>query len=63
MIDSYLFKSLFATIIIYLVFLSSLVTFVLFTGILGAFIIFIIIMALLIYFYGGCAKIAKFLDK
>ena len=52
MIDGLYMKSLFSTLIVYLVFVGLLVTFAAITGIYGVFLIFLVIVLLICYFYG-----------
>lgn len=55
--DSYFYKSLAATLLIYAVLLSAFVGFVLAAGIAGMFIIALIVIYFLCYFYGVLEKI------
>jgi|GEM_PF-2996839 hypothetical protein len=57
MIDGLYLKSLFATLIAYLVFVVLLVTFVAISGIYGVFLIFLVIVLLMCYFYGCFRRI------
>ncbi|OHB36383.1 MAG: hypothetical protein A2099_06790 [Planctomycetes bacterium GWF2_39_10] len=55
--DSYFTKSLFSTLLCYLVLSSILMIFVVVTGIVGALFIFMMVVLLLVYFYGGFKKL------
>ena len=55
--DSYFIKSLFSTLLCYLVLSSILMIFVVVTGIVGALFIFMMVVLLLVYFYGGFKKL------
>ena len=57
MIDGLYMKSLFSTLVVYLVFVGLLVIFVSVTGIYGVFLIFLIIVLLICYFYGCFGRI------
>jgi hypothetical protein len=51
--DSYFYKSLFSTLLVYLVLMTTLIAFVVITGITGIFLIMLGVVLLLAYFYGG----------
>jgi fatty acid desaturase len=55
--DSYFYKSLAATLLIYSVIMCALVGFVLAYGVTGVFIIALIVIYFLCYFYGVFGKI------
>jgi len=57
--DSYFYKSLFSTLLIYLILITVLTAFVAVTGIKGVFIIISGVVLLLVYFHGGF----KFLQR
>jgi len=58
--DSYFYKSLTATLFIYIVLLCTVIGFILATGMTGAGIIVIVILCSLCYFYEVPDKIQKF---
>lgn len=58
--DSYFYKSLAATLIVYTAILSAFVAFVLAAGAAGVFIIAIIVIYFLCYFYGVFGKIKNY---
>ena len=57
--DSYFYKSLIATMAVYIVLLAGLVGFVLAAGLAGVFIIAVIIIYFLCYFYGVFDRIKR----
>jgi len=57
--DGYFYKSLFLTLLVYLVLLSVLVSFVVKAGIFGISFILILIVMLFAYYYHGLFKTGK----
>lgn len=49
--DSYFYRSLFSTLIVYLILAGALIAFVVIAGLAGFLTIIIVVVALLIYFY------------
>lgn len=61
--DVYFIKSLFFTLLCYIVLYTILIIFVAVTGIMGALFILVTGVVFLVYFYGGFKKISDLRDK
>lgn len=61
--DTYFLKSLFSTLLCYVVLFTTLIIFVSVTGVMGALFILVTGVVFLVYFYGGFKKISDLRDK